>query len=82
MVATHYKWILAQKYRTSRLHPTDCKKVNKQKGSSEEASIPLRKGEENNHGRQREGWSWVGEGRRRGKQGRIRYGGRGRQAGL
>ena len=28
----------------------------------------------NNHGRQREGGTWMGEGRGKGKEGRIRYG--------
>jgi hypothetical protein len=37
------KWILAKKYRIPMIHPTDTKKLNKKEGSSEDASIPLRK---------------------------------------
>ena len=35
---------------------------------SEDASIPLRSGEENNHRRQRQDGTWVGEGRVRGEK--------------
>jgi hypothetical protein len=37
---------ISQKYRVPRTQPTDSKKRNKQKGPSEEASIPLRIGKE------------------------------------
>jgi hypothetical protein len=49
------KWILAPKHRIPRIQPTDYKKFNKQKGPSKDASITLRRGGENNHGRQRKG---------------------------
>jgi hypothetical protein len=40
------KWILALKYRITRIQPTDHKKFNKQKGLSDEVSIVLRRGKE------------------------------------
>ena len=39
-------WILAKNYRILMIQPTDHKKCNKQKGPSEDASIPLRMGKE------------------------------------
>jgi hypothetical protein len=57
------KWILAQRYRRPRIQPTECKKLNKQEGPHEDASIPLRRREQNNLRRQREGGIWVGEGK-------------------
>ena len=49
-----YKWTLAKNYRIPKIQSPDYKKCNKQKGPSEDASIPLRRGK-NNNGRQREG---------------------------
>ena len=48
--------------------PTDCKKFNKKKGPSEDASIPRRSrgGGQNNHGRLREKGTWEGEDREKG----------------
>jgi hypothetical protein len=40
------KWVLAKKHRILRMQLTDCKKYNKQKGSSEDDSIFLRRGKE------------------------------------
>jgi hypothetical protein len=37
------------------IHLTEPKKLNKKEGPSEDASIPLRRGEQSNHGRQGEG---------------------------
>ena len=58
------------------IHPTDPKKLNKKEGQHKDASNPLRMGEENNCGRQRERGTWVGEGRKKGKRSRIGYGAR------
>jgi hypothetical protein len=41
--------------------------LNEKKGPSLDASIPFRKEEQNNHRKQREGGTWVGEGRRKKK---------------
>ena len=46
---------------------TECSKFHKKEGPSEDASIPLRRGEQNSHQRPREEGTWVGEGRRKGK---------------
>ena len=48
------------------IQPTDPKKLNKKEDPSEDALIPLRKGEQNNHGRQREGGTWMEERRKKG----------------
>ena len=48
------KWILAKKYRIPMIQLTDCKKFNKKEGPSEDVSIPFRRGNKTNHGRQRE----------------------------
>ena len=58
MVCTN-KLILAKKYRISRIQSTELKKVNKQKGPSEDASIPLgrkQKAIKGSRGRERTGW--------------------------
>jgi hypothetical protein len=41
------------------IQPTDPKKLNKKKGQSENASIPLGRGNKLNHRREREGGTWV-----------------------
>ena len=45
MLCTHYKWILAKKKKKKvqipKIQPKELKKVNKLKGSSEDASVPL-----------------------------------------
>jgi hypothetical protein len=46
------------------IHHTGHKMFNKKEGLSKDASIPLRRGNKNNHRRQREGRIWVGEGKR------------------
>jgi hypothetical protein len=52
------------------IQPTDHKKFNKKEGLSEDASIPLRWGEQNNQKRQREGKNLRREERgERGKEG-------------
>jgi hypothetical protein len=43
------------------IYPIDPKKLNNETGLSEDAQIPLRKKVQNNHGRQREGGTWVGD---------------------
>jgi hypothetical protein len=53
MVCTD-KWILAKKYRIPMIQLTDCTKFNKKEGLSEDVSIPFRRGNKTNHGRQRE----------------------------
>jgi hypothetical protein len=58
------------------IHPTDCKKFNKQKCPSEEAAIPCRRGKEiilGSRGREEPGWKRGGDG----KGNRIRYVGTG-----
>ena len=68
------KWILAKKYITPRIQSTKLKKVSKQKGPSEDASIPLGREKKATKGvgeRQREGGVWVGEGRRKGEMTRY-----------
>jgi hypothetical protein len=47
-------------------NPQNTKKFKKQKVVSEDASIPLGREKDINLGRQREGETWVGEGRGRG----------------
>ena len=64
MVCTYKKWILTKKYRILRIQSTELKKVNKPKGPSEDASIPL--GREKKHSQ--EGWK-GGPGWERGKRG-------------
>jgi hypothetical protein len=49
------------------IKPTEHKKLNKKEGLSEDASVPLRRENKNNHWRQREGgtwWEWKEEGER------------------
>jgi hypothetical protein len=41
MIYTPDKWILAKIYRITRIQSTELKKVKKQKGPSEDTSIPL-----------------------------------------
>jgi hypothetical protein len=48
------------------INPTDPMKLNKKEGPSEDASIPLRRREQNNHGRQREQATCMEEGKVRG----------------
>ena len=48
------KWILAKKFRIPMIQLTDYMKLNKKEGPSVDASIPLRRGKQNNHRRQRE----------------------------
>jgi hypothetical protein len=66
---------ISQKYRVPRTQPTDSKKRNKQKGPSEEASIPLRIGKEIiTGGRGKGGSRWERAewgGGRKGKQDQI-----------
>ena len=38
------KWLLAKKYRIPMIQPIDHKQYNKMEGPSEDASIPLRRG--------------------------------------
>ena len=69
-------WILAKKYRIPRIQPTDHKRsvFNKQKGPSEEASIPFRRGKEIiTGGRGREGPGLVRE-KREERGNKIRWG--------
>jgi hypothetical protein len=49
-------WILAKTFRIPMIHPTDPKKLNKKEGPNEDASIPLRKGQQKvMRGREKEG---------------------------
>ena len=62
------KWILVIKYRIPRRQPTERKKFNKQEGPTEDASIPLRRGNKIvTGGRGKEGPEWERdrEGKRR-----------------
>jgi hypothetical protein len=63
---------LAKKFRIPTIQLTDCMKLNKKEGPSINTSIPLRRGEQNNHERQRERGTWVGNWKREGS--RIHYG--------
>jgi hypothetical protein len=46
---------ISQKYKTAQIQPVDCKKCNKKKGPSKDASIPLRSRKEIiRRGRERE----------------------------
>jgi hypothetical protein len=56
------------------IHPIDPKNLNEKEGTRAHASIPLRRGKQNNHRRQREGGTWVGNEVERKKVSRIRYG--------
>jgi hypothetical protein len=64
-----------KKYRIPRIKPTELKNVIKQKGPSEDASIPL-SGEKkiSMGGRGREGPRWEGRGGREKGNNMIRYG--------
>jgi hypothetical protein len=53
-----FKWILAKNYRLSMIQPTDHKKFNKKKDPSEDASIPLRRGNKITGGTRREAPGW------------------------
>ena len=67
------KYILVYKYRTPRIQPTNCKKYNKQKGSSEDASIPLHKGEKIFMGVRWSEWPGLERGGWRENMNSIRY---------
>ena len=47
-------------FRIPRIQFTELRKVNEQKGPSEDVSIPLGEGKESNHRRQREGVRELG----------------------
>jgi hypothetical protein len=70
---------ISQKYRIPRIQPRDLRKFNKQKGPSEDASIPLRRGNKIIMG----GSKREGPGREKGGSGHrgngSRYGGRDRR---
>jgi hypothetical protein len=73
------KWILAKKYRISKIQPRDCKKFSKQKGPSEDTSIPLRRGKgiiKGGRGRECPGWEKWGGGKRGIGSGTGGWGGR------
>jgi hypothetical protein len=63
------KWILAKKYRIARRQHTDCKKCDKQKCPSEDASIPRRKRKEIIMGGRGGGRDLGGRGEEEGKRG-------------
>jgi hypothetical protein len=65
--------MLAIKYRIPRTQTTDCKKCNKQKGPSVDATVPLRRGKEIiMGGRGRVGPGWESRGGH-GRENKIRY---------
>jgi hypothetical protein len=69
-------YLSAKKYRIPMIKLTDHMKFNKKEGPSVAISVPLRRGEQNNHGRQREEGTYVGEGRgkEKGVQDQVRGG--------